>query len=359
MTIRSYTGQPLVVAYGVGRDSTALLVELHRRGVRPDAILFADTGGEKRQTYEYLPVIGRWLAAVGFPPVTVVRYAPRHAPYRTLEGNMVLNATLPGATFNRGSCTMKYKVVPQTRWTRRWPPALDAWRRGQKVLKLIGFEADEGYRLRRADARAHAGRGSDAKERERFAFRYPLMDWGYDLNKCVAIIESVGLPVPVKSACFFCPNQKPQEVHELSEDERSRAMLIEVVAEPYNRKVRGLWRRPRKCDGRPGSITEYVLDHGLSFTPLTVRGERVVLNPNCRKARTGGAATFDPPHEGPTLRGLLEAAGHAVPEVVVPGADRIPAADDWREPPSPLDARRATPPADDESDAHLALAESL
>lgn len=33
---------PLVVCYGAGRDSTALLVGLWRRGIRPDLILFAE-----------------------------------------------------------------------------------------------------------------------------------------------------------------------------------------------------------------------------------------------------------------------------------------------------------------------------
>ena len=37
----------VVVACGVGRDSTGMLVGLHERQVRPEAILFADVGGEK------------------------------------------------------------------------------------------------------------------------------------------------------------------------------------------------------------------------------------------------------------------------------------------------------------------------
>ena len=40
---------PLVVAYGLGVDSTAMLIEFVRRGIRPDLILFADTGGEQPQ----------------------------------------------------------------------------------------------------------------------------------------------------------------------------------------------------------------------------------------------------------------------------------------------------------------------
>lgn len=90
-----------------------------RRSRASAAILFADTGSEKEQTYAYLPVIRRLLVEHEFPPLTIVRYQPRHAPYHTLEGNMVKNATLTGATFNRGSCTMKFKIVPQSRWTSR------------------------------------------------------------------------------------------------------------------------------------------------------------------------------------------------------------------------------------------------
>lgn len=321
---------PIVVSYGVGRDSTALLIEMQRRGIRPDAILFADTGSEKEQTYFYLPVIRRWLAEHDFPPLTIVRYQPRHAPYHTLEGNMVKNATLPGATFNRGSCTMKFKIVPQSRWTSRWAPALAAWAEGKKVIKLIGFEADEDYRLKRADARAHSGKGDPAEQR-RYEYHYPLMEWGYDLGRCCQIIEDAGLPVPVKSACFFCPNQKTHEVHELSPLERSRVMLMEIVAEPYNRKVNGLWRRPRKNDGRPGSITQYILQENLPFVPLTVLGKQVVLNPKSQKARNGGEFTFAPPHNQPSLRQLMESAGHEVPQVILPDQQGGDEDTRWRE----------------------------
>src|SRR5205823_7045341 len=51
--VRPWPDCPLVVAYGLGVDSTALLVEFARRGIRPDLILFADTRGEKPET---LPV---------------------------------------------------------------------------------------------------------------------------------------------------------------------------------------------------------------------------------------------------------------------------------------------------------------
>jgi hypothetical protein len=38
----------LVVAYGLGVDSTAMLIGLQHRGIRPDLIFFADVGAEKK-----------------------------------------------------------------------------------------------------------------------------------------------------------------------------------------------------------------------------------------------------------------------------------------------------------------------
>lgn len=34
---------------------------------------------------------------------------------------------------------------------------------------------------------------------------YPLLDLGIRRSDCRPIIEGVGLPIPDKSACFFCP----------------------------------------------------------------------------------------------------------------------------------------------------------
>jgi hypothetical protein len=304
---------PVVVAYGGGRDSTAMLVRMVKTGWRPDAIVFANVGSEKRETYDYIRLFDGWLRRHDFPGVTVVKYTPARAPYHTLEGNMVLNATLPGAALNQHTCAMKFKIEPQVKWANNWKPAREAWARGEKVRKLIGFEAGESYRVKRADGRAHSGKANPL-EAKRYSYETPLIEWGMDLDACIAEIESVGLPVPIKSACYFCPFQQTEEVDALSAEDRSRLIMIELTAEPYNTKVRGLWRRPRKGDGRPGSITEYILEKKLDFVPLAELADVVVLNDKCQKARNG--ETFRGPHVGPTLREKLEAAGETVPAVV-------------------------------------------
>ena len=304
---------PRVWAYGAGVDSTDGIIEDVLDGIRIDAILWANVGSERRETYAFIPVFNRWLATRGYPHITEVRYEPKTAPYTTMEGNMVLNATLPGATFNKGSCTSKFKIEPQNKWTRGWSVAQQAWASGRKVIKLIGYEADEGYRLKRADAKAHCGKDG-SKDAELYEYRMPLMERGRTRQDCIDRIHEVIGIVPPKSACTLCPNQKPEEVDEATPEDRARTILVELSAEPYNQKVRGLWRRERKEDGRPGSITEYILAKGLPFTPLHEIAEQIVLNPNCKKAGTG--ITFDSPHKGPTLREQLMAAGQRVPEVV-------------------------------------------
>jgi len=276
----------LGLAYGLGVDSTAIIAGYVARGIRPDFILFADVGAEKQSTYNYLPIIQEYLAKHHFPPVTVVKYIPKYSPYTTIEGNMVMNATLPGATFNRGSCTDKWKIQPQRRWEKENI-------RGH-IIKAIGFEAGEEYRQLRAGDKAHATQGCDNV--------YPLQDWGWDREECKARIVEASLPVPPKSSCIFCPNMKPHELDDLSEDELGRIVRVEVVAEPYNRKIEGLWRRSRKRDGRPGSITEYLVANKMSFTHPD-KLDWMALNDNCNKGKRG--FTFDGPHVSYRLADLI------------------------------------------------------
>lgn len=129
----------LAVCLGFGWDSTAMLIEMERRGERPDMITFADTGAEKQGTYDFIPVFSDWLAAHDFPRPIVCRYEPMvktNARYLEatravatrlglaipeaqlvrlsgLYGNMVANETLPGIAFGPKSCSIKWKIEAQ------------------------------------------------------------------------------------------------------------------------------------------------------------------------------------------------------------------------------------------------------
>ena len=226
MNLHDYSnGRTLMVAYGMGVDSTAMLVGLHARGIRPDAILFADTGSEKPTTYEYLAIINAWLVSVGFPTVTVVRRNEQikvRAPYTTLEENCTVNETLPSLAFGYKSCSLKWKRDPQDAWTKRWEPARRAWARGEKVEKMIGYDAGP------ADSRR-----SKITDDAHYTYTYPLRTWGWARERCIAEIKAAGLPVPVKSACWFCPASKKHEVEALAVEHPElygRALAMEAGA---------------------------------------------------------------------------------------------------------------------------------
>jgi 3'-phosphoadenosine 5'-phosphosulfate sulfotransferase (PAPS reductase)/FAD synthetase len=242
------TRQPVLAAWGAGVDSTAMLTELVARGERVDAVLFANTGSENPLTYRFLPVFIGWLQDRGVP-VHIVRYQPKnfknYPPYATLEENCLTNGTLPSKTFGFGSCSIKWKASPQDAWTKTWRPAIDAWAAGLKVIKLIGYDCSPADSRRYAEAEGHTqGDG-------RYEYRYPLREWGWTREDCIARIAAEGLPVPPKSSCFFCPAMKPHEVAALRRKELRRIVLMEAV------------KGTRGATPRPGSMTEYIRAEGL------------------------------------------------------------------------------------------------
>ena len=252
---------PLMVAYGMGVDSTALLVGLRDRGVRPDAILFADTGGEKKETYAFEAPMQDWLRREGWPAIVTVRYVATNfknwPPYYTLEDNCLTNGTLPGISFGPASCSVKWKQAPQHKWTQAWQPARDAWSANVKVTKLIGFDASP------ADRR----RTYVPEDDQRYTYEYPLQAWGWDRAECQRQIAAAGLPVPPKSSCFFCCAMKPHEVRALSPDEHRRIVVMEARAKPRLTSCEGLWRSTvkgtRGGTPRPGSMTQFIADERL------------------------------------------------------------------------------------------------
>lgn len=251
---------PLVVSYGMGVDSTAMLVGMHQRGIRPDAIIFADVGSEKPGTYAYRPIIEAWLAEVGFPALTVVRYVPqrpRNGHYDTLEGNCLVNITLPGMAFGRKSCSSKWKGEPIDAEVRRL--FASHVRAGGIIERAIGYDAGP-CDMRRGGVQA----------RGPWSWVYPLREWGWDRERCVAEIKGAGLPVPPKSACFFCPVTKPAELLELaatSPELARRAVEMEDRAQPRLRKIAGLWGRGTKgmrrgVERKPGSWRVFLTEQG-------------------------------------------------------------------------------------------------
>lgn len=104
----------LVVAFGGGVNSTAMLVEMHKRGIKPNLILFADTGGERPETYTVVDSVSAWCVAHGMPPIVTVKKTYQGKP-ETLEANCLRMNMLPSIAYGFKSCSMKFKTDPQNK----------------------------------------------------------------------------------------------------------------------------------------------------------------------------------------------------------------------------------------------------
>jgi hypothetical protein len=83
---------------------------------------------------------------------------------------------------------------------------------GLKVRKAIGYDNGPQDCRRRAKAdKSVAKLGPDGSKH--YEYWYPLQEWGMDRVECEKMIRHyMLLPLPMKSACWFCPASKKSEV---------------------------------------------------------------------------------------------------------------------------------------------------
>jgi len=259
-------------------------------------VLSADTGVEKPATYAYLDVIRPWMDAHDIRH-ELVSYTPKRfkhwPPYYGLLEMCLTNATLPSKSLGGSSCSLKYKKAPQDAFLAGWQPAKDAWARGQRVIRLIGYDAGPRDTLRAN----HALSIDDPL----YDCRYPLREWGWDREACEARIVAAGLPVPPKSACWLCIANRPQEIRELPRWCLRLIVLVEARAAPRLHTVEGLWRRSTKA--RPGRMTDFIRAEGL----LPAREiDRIWRDAPVDLIRFQDVAAMVPIGERPTMQSWLE-----------------------------------------------------
>lgn len=209
-----------IVAYGGGTDSTAMIIECAKRGIKIDHILFADTGGEKPHTYQYVKTFSDWCVKNGLPGIVTVKKAGNG---ETLEENCLRMSMLPSIAYGYKTCSQKYKIQPQDKYFNNLPEAKKIWKQGGKLTKFIGYDATETHRIAK----------SKLREDKKYDYKYPLADWGITRKDCIEIIKNEGLCLPGKSVCFFCPMTRPTEIRQLNNnypDLMQRALNIESNA---------------------------------------------------------------------------------------------------------------------------------
>jgi hypothetical protein len=221
----------LACAVGGGRNM-AYLLGLYERGIRPDLMTFADTKGEKPGTYSAIERMSNWCQDHFGLPITVLT---KNSMYDSLEDQSLRTKTLPSAAYGWRSCSDKWKIQPQDKHMNNLPTAQALWRNGKKITKALGYDAGE------------TRRGESLKENDKYRFWFPLKEWGWYLEDCKAAFVRHGLPIPPKSACFYCPSSTKVEVIQLSQEHPdlfARAVAIERTAREAGtlQTVKGLGR---------------------------------------------------------------------------------------------------------------------
>ncbi len=214
--------------FGCGVNSVAMMIEIVKRKIPIDHILFANTGGwsnlgEKHETYRYKRMFSKWLKSHDYPNIKTVVYNSEGI-YR----EMIRLGTLPSIAFGFKTCSQKWKIAASDKYLK----SLGITKR----KKILGYDFGERHRT-----------NTDYTE-EGTSFWYPLVDWELDRMDCVKLIIDAKLPLPPKSSCFFCPNMNDWEIHELKKEDVCRfdkAIDMENNAQNRLTAIRGLGRKKK------------------------------------------------------------------------------------------------------------------
>jgi 3'-phosphoadenosine 5'-phosphosulfate sulfotransferase (PAPS reductase)/FAD synthetase len=189
-----------IFSFGGGVNSAALMVMLTQQKLPLDEVVFADTGVEVPETYAFLEVARSYLERQGVPLKTVKRKG------RNLFETCWEREVVPSVIWRWS--TRDYKVTPIHAYYRTL---------GTHVNQYMAIAYDEIERMRHSRV-------------DYVTNLYPLVDEKVTRAGCISIIEEAGLPVPVKSGCYFCPFNSADRWQWLYENHRDlyhKAMRLE------------------------------------------------------------------------------------------------------------------------------------
>ncbi|MEU6015088.1 phosphoadenosine phosphosulfate reductase [Streptomyces sp. NPDC058316] len=187
-----------VISFGGGVQSTALLVLAAQGHIDYSTFLFANVGddSEHPSTLAYIrDVAVPYAAGAGLDLQQLHRHR-RDGAMETLwqrlnrpdTRSIPIPVRMANGAPGRRSCTADFKIKVIGRWLREHGATVQ-----DPATVGIGISLDEIHRANRRRKEPHE------------AIEYPLLDLGLRRSDCEHIIAEAGLPVPPKSACFFCP----------------------------------------------------------------------------------------------------------------------------------------------------------
>jgi hypothetical protein len=228
MSIRAFS-------YGGGIQSTAALVLAAQSKIDFPLFLFSNVGDDSEHpgTLRYVRDVAMPFAqAHGIELVELRRTRPDGTPRTLLEevqSETLKSIPVPVRMTNgmpgTRSCTKHYKVLVIAGETKRRGATAD-----NPAIVGLGISIDEWQRM--------STNTGAAWQRT----TYPLIDQRLDRASCIRIIEQADLPVPPKSACWFCPFHRISDWQRMKVNEPDLFMNAVIFELDVNAKRRRLGR---------------------------------------------------------------------------------------------------------------------
>jgi hypothetical protein len=227
------------IAYGGGVQSTALLVLAATGRIDFRVFLFANTGedSEDPATLAYLRQYAQPYAAANGIDLHELHRTRRDGSVETQYGRLTRDGSrsvpIPvrmssGAPDTR-SCTADFKIKVVGRWLKRHGATPH-----HPAVVGIGISLDEIARVNNRRAEPYE------------TPVYPLLDHEPALRRvdCQRVITTAGLPIPAKSACWFCPMKSPRRWSEMRRDRPTLFRAACDLEELLNQRRHNLDRDP-------------------------------------------------------------------------------------------------------------------
>jgi len=233
-----------IFSYGGGVQSTAALVLQTQGKLEFDKFVFANVGddSENPETLKYFREVALPFAKKNNVDIVEVRKTTRgkeetllNYMYRIEKGIAIpLRMNGNGAPGNR-TCTNNFKIYQIEKYVK----SLGV----KKYIAGLGISTDEIHRARSEEWTQTIYKNLEVKR------TYPLIKLNISRKDCKAIIKNVGLPIPPKSACWFCPFTRHLEWVEMrmqNPERFEKVVEIEKMMQEKRKKINKdpVWYHP-------------------------------------------------------------------------------------------------------------------
>ena len=249
-----------IVAYGGGVNTVALLVLAAQGEIDYQTFVFSNVGDDSESpgTLDYTrDIAAPYAREHGLELIEtwrVTRDGTRETIYERINRADTKSIVIPfrgsnGAPLAR-DCTADFKVAVVGKWLKNHGASPR-----NKATVAMGIATEEVHRANPDKAAPYE------------ILTYPLLERRMRRDDCMQVIREAGLPVPPKSACWFCPFTKPRQWADMQRRNPRQFHRAAELEQMINERQSAMDRDPVYLTrfGRPLPLAPIGADQGSLF----------------------------------------------------------------------------------------------